>query len=88
MISSMEPDPTSDEARQFLLRNFADVRDEPAQGDFYVFGLKTNSGQTRHLKVHRRLFVYSGVISEYLQKHDFVGQLEGGDVEIIEPLPL
>jgi hypothetical protein len=82
----MELDPIPDEVRQFLVKTFADVRDEPAQGESYVFSLTTSSGQLRRLKVHRQMFVYSGVISAYLQDYNFAAQLERGDVEITKPL--
>jgi hypothetical protein len=82
----MELDPIPEDVRQFLRNNFSDILDEPAQGDYYVFSLKTSSGPGRHLKVHRNVFIYSEMVSEYLRKYDFVGQLESGDAEIAQPL--
>jgi hypothetical protein len=83
---SMELDPIPEDVRQFLMKNFTDVRDEPPQGDYYVFSLKTSSGPLRHLKVHRSVFIYSEMVSDYLRNEDLAGQLERGDVEIAEPL--
>lgn len=82
---SMELDPIPEDVRQFLISNFTDVRDEPRQGDRYVFSLKTSSGQLRQLKAHRNFFMYSEVVSQYLRNPDLVGQLENGDVEIVKP---
>jgi hypothetical protein len=86
MMESMELDPIPEDVRQFLIKNFKDVRDEPAQGDYYVFNLKTNSGEPRTLKVHRNFFIYSEMVTAYLQEHDFVGKLEYGNHEIAEPI--
>jgi hypothetical protein len=85
-MDSMELDPIPEDVRRFLIKNFKDVRDEPAEGDYYVFSLKTNSGQPRTLKVHRNFFIYSEVVTAFLQEHDFVGNLASGNQEIAEPL--
>lgn len=82
----MERDPIPEDVRQFLTEHFTDVRDEPAQSDYYVFSLKTRTGQLRQLKVHQRLFIFSELVTRYLREHDLAVQLERGDVEIAEPL--
>lgn len=81
----MGPDPIPEDVRQFLTKNFADVRDEPRQEDWYVFRLRTSSGQLRRVKVHRNFFMYCKVVPEFLRNSDLVGQLEMGDMVIIKP---
>jgi hypothetical protein len=82
----MQPDPIPEDVRQFLTKNFKNVRDEPAQGDYYVFSMSATSGHPRTLKVHRNLFIYSEVVTAYLLEHDFVEKLEHGNQEITEPI--
>jgi hypothetical protein len=48
--------------------------------------MKLPGGIQRELKVHRKLFIFSELVSRYLKEHDFVAQLERGDVEIAKPL--
>lgn len=81
-MESMEH-PIPEDFRQCLIKNFRDVRDEPMQGDYFVFSLKTNSGQPRTLRAHRNYFIYSKVVTAFLQK--LVGDLERGDVDLEEP---
>jgi hypothetical protein len=81
-----DPDPIPGDVRQFLIANFTDVRDEPTEGDYYVFSLRTRTGQSRRLKVHRRLFIFSELVPTYLKQLDLADQLERGDVEIAQPL--
>jgi hypothetical protein len=81
----MEPDPIADAFRQFLMKNFTEVRDEPRRGDCYVFSLKTSFRQLRHVTVHKNFFMYPEVVSGFLRNPDLVGQLERGDVSIPKP---
>jgi hypothetical protein len=83
----MEIDPVPEDVREYLRKHFRDVKDEPSQGDYYVFSMKLPSGEPRELKVHRNMFVFSEMISAYLREHDFAAQLERGNVEIAKPLP-
>ena len=82
----MEIDPLPEDVRQYLRLHFGDVKDEPAQGDYYVFSMRLQSGEPRELKVHRNLFAFSEVVTTYLAEHGLAGQLERGNVEIAEPL--
>jgi hypothetical protein len=41
MMERMELDSIPEDVRPFLSKSFKDVRDEPAQGDYYVSSLKT-----------------------------------------------
>jgi|HubBroStandDraft_2_1064218.scaffolds.fasta_scaffold392670_1 hypothetical protein len=81
----MEIDPIPEDVREFLRKHFRDVKDEPPQGDYYVFSMKLQSGELRELKVHRNLFVFSEVVSRYLEQFDFLAQLGRANVEIAEP---
>jgi hypothetical protein len=40
----MEIDPIPEDVREYLLQHFRDVKDEPSQGDCYVFSMKLPSG--------------------------------------------
>jgi hypothetical protein len=62
-IGNMHIDPLPEDIRVYLKAHFTDVEDELQQGDYYVFGLKTTSGLPRRLKVHRHLFMFSGMNS-------------------------
>jgi hypothetical protein len=82
----MEIDPIPEDVREFLRKHFRDVKDEPPQGDYYVFSMKLQSGEARELKVQRDLFFFSELVSRYLEQYDFLRQLESGNIEIVEPL--
>jgi hypothetical protein len=82
----MDVDPIPEDVRQYLREHFRDVTDEPSAGDYYVFSMRLESGERRELKVHRNIFMFSEVVRAYLQQHDFVGQLQRGDVVIAKPL--
>jgi hypothetical protein len=69
-----------------LRKSFANVQDEPRQGDFYVFSLRTNSNQLRHVRSHERFFTCSEEVPEFLRNVDLVGQLQKGDVVIGAPI--
>jgi hypothetical protein len=66
----MEIDPVPENIRQSLRQHFRDVKDEPSQGNYYVFSLKLPSGAPREMKVHRNLFIFSELVSAYLREHD------------------
>ncbi len=75
----------SPEVRTYLLEHFQEVKDEPSQGDYYVFGVIAH-GIPREVKVHRNVFMFADLVPRYLRDHDIAQQLERGNVEIAEPL--
>lgn len=82
----MDVDPIPEDVRQYLRGHFRDVKDEPSQGDYYVFTVRLDSGDRREIRVHRNVFVFSEMIPAYLRDNDLAGQLRQGNVEIAEPL--
>jgi hypothetical protein len=81
----MEIDPIPEDIRAYLRKHFREVKDEQPQGHYYVFSLKSSSGQIRELKVHEQFFMYLNLVPDYLRDHDLAGQLERGNIEIAKP---
>ena len=86
--SSMEIDAMLEGVRRYLREHFDEVKDEPPQGNSYVFSIKLPLGVPREFKVHRNMVTLSGCIPAYLQENNLAGQLEGSNVQITNLLRL
>lgn len=82
----MEVDPIPEDVRRYLQEHFASVRDEPPEGNYYVFSMRLGSGERRELRVHRELFIFADLVPSYLQESDITAQLMKGNVVIAKPL--